>query len=110
MLKKIGIPVLALAALVGVGAPRTAKAASVHFGVAIGAPVYTAPAPVYPYGAQYVDPYAPNYAPAYVAPAPYVAPYVGFGWGSGHDRDWDHHDRDHHDWGRREVHEGRGRR
>jgi len=84
MIKKIGIPILALAALVGFGAPRTAKAADVHFGISIGAPVYTAPAPVYPY-------------------TPYVAPYYSYTWGNnwrGHDRDhhdWDRHDRGHHD-------------
>ena len=105
MLKKIGIPVLALAALVGFGAPRTAKAADVHFGVAIGNPVYAAPAPVYQYPAPYVDPY---YAPTYVAPAPYVAPYYGWG-GSWRDHDRDHHDWDHHDRDSHESHEGRRR-
>ena len=54
MLKKIGLPVLALAAGL-MFVPHQAKAA-VRFGVYVGAPAY----PVYPY----------------VAPAPvYVAPY-----------------------------------
>jgi hypothetical protein len=85
MLKKIGLPMMALAGLMAFGAPRAAQA-RVHVGVAIGGPVYTAPVAPYSYGygyapGPYVDPY---YAPpAYVAPAPYVAPYVGIGIGGG---------------------------
>jgi hypothetical protein len=82
MLKKIGLPMMALAGILAFGAPRAAQA-RVHFGVAIGGPVYTAPVAPYPYGygyAPYVDPY---YAPAYVAPAPYVDPYFGVGIGIG---------------------------
>jgi hypothetical protein len=84
MLKKIGLPMIALAALMAFGAPRSAEA-RVHFGVAIGAPVYAAPVAPYSYGYGYAPgPYAdPYYAPpAYVAPAPvYVEPYLGLGWG-----------------------------
>jgi hypothetical protein len=83
MLKKIGLPMIALAGLLAFAAPRAADA-RVHFGVSVGGPVYAAPAP-YPYGygyapAPYVDPY---YAPTYVAPAPYVDPYFGVGVGIG---------------------------
>ena len=45
MLKKIGLPMIALAGILAFGAPRAAEA-RVHFRVAIGGPVYTAP---YPY-------------------------------------------------------------
>ena len=89
MLKKVGVPMLALAGLLAFGAPRAAQA-RVHFGVALGAPVYAAPVAPYPYAYPYAapDPYVdPYYAPAYVAPAPYVAPYfsVGVGgWGGGY--------------------------
>jgi hypothetical protein len=86
MLKKLALPVVALAMiLILTSAP--AKAA-VRFGVTIGPPVYTYPAYPY-YSAPYVDPYyAPNY---YYAPAPayvYPSPSFGFGWSSGH-RDHD---------------------
>jgi hypothetical protein len=80
MLKKIGIPMMALAGALMFAAPHPAKA-GVRFGVGIGVPVYTAPAyPVYPAPYPYVAP-----APVYPGPA-YVAPYVGFGggWGWGH--------------------------
>jgi hypothetical protein len=85
MLKKIGLPLIALAGIMAFGAPRAAQA-RVHFGVAIGGPVYTAPVVPYPYGygyapAPYIDSY---YAPTYVAPVPYVAPYVGIGIGGGY--------------------------
>ena len=89
MLKKIGLPMLALAGLLGFGAPRAAQA-RVHFGVALGAPVYAAPVAPYAYSYPYVapNPYVdPYYAPAYVAPVPYVEPYfsVGVGgWGGGY--------------------------
>ncbi len=86
MLKKIGIPLLTLAAaLILIPAPQ-AKA-GVRIGVAVGgpavvvgAPAYVAPAPVYPVPAP-----APGYYnayPAYPYPAPvYVAPYAYWGWG-----------------------------
>jgi hypothetical protein len=65
MLKKIGLPILALAAVMAFAAPQKADA-RVRFGVSIGGPVYVAPAPA-PYA------YDPYYAgdPYYVAP---VAP------------------------------------
>jgi hypothetical protein len=90
MLKKIGLPMAALAGLLAFGAPRAAQA-RVHVGVALAAPVYAAPVTPYPYGypyaapAPYVDPY---YAPTYVAPYSYVDPYfsvgIGGGWGGGY--------------------------
>lgn len=86
MLKKLGFPMIALAAVMAFGAPRAADA-RVRIGVSIGAPAYVAPAPVIPYAYPnayanpYVDPYA--YAPpVYAAPAPaYVEPFVTFGGG-----------------------------
>jgi len=98
MLKKIGIPLLTLAALLTVVPPQQAKA-GVRFGVYLGAPAYVAPAPVYPpYPYPYVAP-----APVYPAPAPaYVYPSPVW---RGHDwdhRDWRGHDRhDDHFRGRR---------
>jgi uncharacterized membrane protein YgcG len=88
VLKKIGLPMMALAGLLAFGAPRAAQA-RVHFGVALGAPVYAAPVAPYPYGYPYAAPYVdPYYAPTYVAPAPYVDPYfsvgIGGGWGGGY--------------------------
>jgi hypothetical protein len=89
MLKKIGLPMAALAGLLAFGAPRAAQA-RVHFDVALGAPVYAAPVAPYPFAYPYAapGPYGdPYFAPAYVAPAPYVEPYfsVGVGgWGGGH--------------------------
>jgi len=79
MLKKLGLPIIALAALMAFAAPQKADA-RVRFGISFGAPVYTAPVPVapyvygYSYPAYQVDPYA--YGNGYVAPAPYVDPYV----------------------------------
>src|SRR5689334_7016181 len=92
MLKKLALPVVALAAMLTM-ASAPAKAA-VHFGISVGAPVYTYPAPVYPapYAAPYVDPYVDPYAVApdyYYAPAPvYTYPSVGLGFrfGGGHER------------------------
>jgi hypothetical protein len=82
MLKKIGLPIIALAGIMAFGAPRAAQA-RVRFGVAIGGPVYAAPAAPYPYPYAY-GPYPdPYYAPAYVAPAPYVDPYFAIGVGIG---------------------------
>jgi len=79
MLKKIGIPTLALGAMMVLIPPTRANAA-VRFGVFIGGPVYGYPAypappppPVYynPYPAYPVYPYA---APVYVYPR-YYRPY-----------------------------------
>jgi hypothetical protein len=81
MLKKIGLPMIALAGLMAFASPRPADA-RVRFGVSIGGPVYTAPVAPYPYAPAYVDPYyAP--APAYVAPPYYYEPGITFGIGGG---------------------------
>lgn len=96
MLKKIGLPMIALAGMLAFATPPKADA-RIRFGVAIGGPVYTAPVPAYPYGYAYPYPgYGPDY---YAAPAypygygyGYSAPYYGgfsFGWGG------------HRDYGRR---------
>jgi Flp pilus assembly protein CpaB len=72
MLKKIGLPAIALLGLLAM-APHPAKAA-VRFGVVVGAPAVTYPVyPVYPA------------APVVVAPAPVI---VGGGW-VGRDLRWD---------------------
>jgi hypothetical protein len=79
MLGKIGLPLLALGAMLGIGAAKPANA-QVQFGVQVG--------PTYPYCSVY-DPYCTPYAYdpyVYAAPAPYV--YGGWGWGHG-DHDWD---------------------
>ena len=63
MLKKIGIPMLVLVAMLAILAPSTASAA-VRFGVTVG-PVY--PYPAYPYAYSY--PYGYGYYAPYPAPA-----------------------------------------
>ena len=79
MLRKVGLPLLALGAMLGVGAAKPANA-QVQFGVGAG--------PAYPYCSVY-DPYCTPYAYdpyVYTAPVPYV--YGGWGGGHGdHDRD-----------------------
>jgi hypothetical protein len=76
MLKKIGIPILTLAAML-ILIPAPQAKAGVRLGVYVGGPAYVAPAPVYPYAYP-----APGYYPAYPYPAPvYVAPYVNWGRG-----------------------------
>jgi len=90
MLKKIGLPVVALGGMLAFAAPKQAGA-QVRFGVSVGAPVYgpayAAPAPVSPYNYPGYNSYDPYYAPpypTYVAPAPvYVGPSIGFGFGYG---------------------------
>jgi hypothetical protein len=83
MIKKIGLPLLALTAMLAFATPKQADA-RVRVGVAIGGPVYAGPVP---YAYPYYGPYNPYYAapyPAYVAPAPaYVSPSVGVGIGIG---------------------------
>ena len=111
MLKKIGLPMMALAGLLAFATPRPADA-RIRFGIGIGGPVYTAPVPLDPYA--YTYPYQdPYYAPQYynappVYSYPYVAPAVpygyggfGFGWG-GHDRHerYEHRGGEHYERGR----------
>jgi hypothetical protein len=69
MLKKIGLPAIALLGMLAM-APHQANAA-VRFGVVIGAPVYTYP--VYP---AYVPPVAVVPGPVVVA-GPLVGPWIG---------------------------------
>jgi hypothetical protein len=108
MLKKIGFPLLALAALL-FAIPQPQASAAVRFGVYVGGPAYAYQAPVYP------PPYAPHYYneyPTYSYPAPaYVYPYST--WRGHEDRDHreyrgneyrGHNDRDRHE------DRGRGRR
>jgi hypothetical protein len=95
MLKKLGIPTLAIAAMLGLAGAAPAKA-GIHFGIGIGGPAYVAPyANPYPYAATpydpyayaapYADPYAyGGYADPYYYSTPY--PYGGFYYG-GHDFD-----------------------
>jgi hypothetical protein len=81
MIKKIGLPLIALTAVLAFAAPKQADA-RVRFGVSIGAPVYVGPAPYVPYGYPAYNPYYSAPYPAYVAPAPvYVGPSVGVGFG-----------------------------
>lgn len=111
MLKRIAIPVLALAALLIFVNPPQASAA-VRFGVFLGGPAYPAPVyPAYPYA--YSTP-APYYAPGpydysypYAAPT-YIYPSPGFGFGwVGHDHDrYEHYDRGYYRGGGHEFHGG----
>jgi hypothetical protein len=108
MLKKLGIPVMALAALLLLFAPHPAKA-EVHFGVYLGAPVYSYPAyPVDPYAYSYAYPYSDYYSYPYAYATPYVAPYYGYSYRSGNN--WREHER--HEFREHERHEMRehGRR
>ena len=98
MFKKLGFAAVALFGLMVLANPPQASAA-VRFGVVVGGPVYTAPAPVYSYPDPYADPYysyPPSYGYGYVAPAPvYSYPYsYGYGYYGGygyrdHYRDYD---------------------
>ena len=99
MLKSLGLPLLALAAMLTFASPKPAEA-KVHFGVVIGSP------PVYPYY-QYCSPYDPYCSPfpysypyAYGYRYPYYQPYVFGGWGH---RGHEFHEREFH-----EHHEFRG--
>jgi hypothetical protein len=102
MLRKIGVPVIALAAILTVFSPHKASGA-VRFGVYVGAPAYPVypayPAyPAYPYP-QYAYPDYYGYPPVYdyAVPAPYV--YRNDGWWRNHERhEWMEHHR--HEWRR----------
>ena|ERR1051326_8154976 len=107
MLKKIGIPVLALCAVALLVAPSRANA-GVRFGVFIGGPVYAYPAypPPPPPPQIYYNPYPVYPVYPYVAPAPvYVYPRYGFYWRGRYGyRDYRGYRR--HEW---REHEDRGR-
>ncbi len=103
MLKKIGIPLLALLGVLAV-APHQAKAA-VRFGVWAGSPpAYTYPAyPAYPESPSYPQGYYA--APSYAYPGPdYVYPYRTWDRHEDHER-WEHR---RHEWREHEEHEHGG--
>ena len=103
MLKKIGIPVVALLALAAIISPAPAKA-EVHFGVGVYAapPVYAYPAPAYP--EYYYDaPYT------YTYPAPAYGYYRGYYGGHGYYRHYDRDDYRHYYRGNDRNYGERGR-
>ena len=88
MLKKLGVPVIALAAMLTLFTPHAANAKGHwRFGVSVGAPVYGYPYYSYPYYA----PYDPYYYGPYYGYTPYYSPdpYSTFGYYGG----WGHHER-----------------
>lgn len=92
MLKKFALSAVAVFGLMFLANPPKANA-GVHFGVAIGGPVYTAPAPVYTYPSPYYG-YPGYYGYGYVAPPVYSYPY-GYGFGYFGGREFEHRDFDH---------------
>ncbi|HLJ16392.1 MAG TPA: hypothetical protein VKV15_17975 [Bryobacteraceae bacterium] len=116
MLRKLGLPVLALAALLTLAMPAPAKA-GVHFGFYVG-PSYVVPAVPYAYPAPYPYSYVPPYDyyayPPYPGPA-YIYPYGVYPhgyWYGHHDGHFDHrvwHGEQWHGHGGHEGHD-RGRR
>src|SRR3979409_694046 len=93
-LKKLGLPVLALAGvMMFVGAPKAD--AQVRFGVYLGGPTY-------PYAYSYPNGYAYPYYDPYAYPYGYSYPYYGVGgvWGPFWGGHFEHRDFDHHDHGR----------
>ena len=75
MLKKIGIPIVAVLAFMVLLAPMHANA-GVRFGVTVGPPVYYAPPYVYSYPYPYYDPYVYGYGyPRYYYRYPYYSSY-----------------------------------
>jgi hypothetical protein len=96
MLKRIGIPIFALVALLILFSTPQAANAAVRFGVYVGAPVYTYPA--YPYAYAYPRYYAPY--PVYTYPAPvygYGYPYSNYFLRVHRRHEWREHEwREHH--------------
>ncbi len=105
MLKKLGLPFLAMMGMLAFATPKPADA-RVHFGVAIGAP------PAYPYYCSAYDPYCSPYTYSPYAYSPYVynypyaygysypEPYIYGGWGHGGHEWHEHHEfREHHGGG-----------
>jgi len=108
MLKKIGIPLVALAAMVTL-VPAPKASAAVRFGITIGQPAYSHPVDPYAYSSPYTNDY-------YGYPA-YQAPVYGYSYKNwraheyqerrrreSRERDWRGHeqrDRRDHDRGRR---------
>jgi hypothetical protein len=109
MLKKIGIPLVALVAMVTL-APAPKASAAVRFGISVGRPAYSYPVDPYAYSSPYTNDY-------YSYPS-YQAPIYGYSYDNrrGHEereyvehrrsesREWrEHQGREHRDngWGRR---------
>jgi uncharacterized membrane protein YgcG len=91
-LKNIGMPVLALMAILVCISPRPADAA-VRFGVYLGGPVYPTYPYAYPYSYYdpYYQPYAYPYSYGYAYPYGYASPYYGgLYWGGGHGGHFEH--------------------
>jgi hypothetical protein len=103
MLKRIGLPVLALTAML-VLVPVPKASAGVRVGVVVGTPVYTYPAypyPTYPY----------NYAGYNAYPAcTYPTPAYGYSYGywRDHARGRREHECREHEWHEYERHEHEG--
>lgn len=99
MLKRIGIPVLVLLALLMVFGTPQANAA-VRFGVFVGGPAYGPVYPGYPY--VYSDPYPYPYRTYYYArPYPYYYSAPAYGYYDRYysrDRRWREHERREHEW------------
>ena len=111
MLKKIGIPLLTLAAIV-ILVPAPKASAAVRFGISVGRPAYSYPVDPYAYSSPY-----PNDYYGYPAYPSYQAPIYGYSYNNRwrHEyrgdmerrrRDSRQHEwreqgrRDHHDYGR----------
>jgi hypothetical protein len=105
MLKRIGIPVIALAAMLTLFSPHQASAA-VRFGVYVGAPLYRAYPPYPPYAYPYPVPDYYGYPSAYAYPTPYYTysrPYVyrTWRWRNHERREWlEHRGREFRERGR----------
>jgi hypothetical protein len=91
--KKIGMPMLALAAILAFMSARPADAA-VRFGVFLGGPAYPAYSYVYPYSyydPYYYGPYVYPYSYGYAYPYGYASPYYGgLYWGGGRREHFEH--------------------
>lgn len=103
MLKRLGIPLMALAGFVGFGAAQPALAGA-HFGFSIGTapPAYCSVYDPYycPYG---YSPYGYAYPGVGVYPYTYTTPGFGLYFGGGHE----HHERnEHHEAHGHQGHEG----
>jgi len=106
MIRKLGIPLVAIFALLVLFTAPQASAA-VRFGVYVGGPAYAYPAPAYPY--PYPGPYYNSYPPyGYAAPA-YVYPdarrygrdeYLEHRGREWREHEWRGHERREHEGGR----------
>ncbi len=101
MLKKIGLSVVVLAAMLLVAIPSPAGA-QVRFGITFGTPGYVYVNPVNPYAYGYYSPYSYYYPQPYYRYPWYVSPYSYGRHDHDHYRDYDRHYRDHDRHERRE--------